>query len=179
MTLPLDVVQQPAFAVPPHIVDESGAIVGWFTEPAGVVLQLTRPTRGTTELAKWLVGPGYTQLIRRFPDTSDLYVVLDMRQMTGRAATARALMIEHAKLIAKQLGTVVVLPSVHLGALYVKVIEATALMLRPFGVRIEIEHELQHVLIGGGLSVASALDVGRAGAGPRAGTDRIHSDARG
>jgi hypothetical protein len=178
MTQPLDVVQQPAFAVPPHVVDESGAIVGWFTEPAGVVLQLTRPTRGTTELAKWLVGPGYTQIIRRFPDTRDVYVVLDMRQMTGRAATARSLLIEHAKLIAKQLGTVVVLPSVHLGALYVKVIEATALMLRPFGVRIEIEHDLQRVLIDGRLRVASALDVDHGPASTRNGTGRIQSDAR-
>jgi hypothetical protein len=73
----------------------------------------------------------------------------------------------------------VVLPSVHLGALYVKVIEATALMLRPFGVRIDIEHDLQRVLIDSGLRVAPALDVGRAAASPRAGTGRIQSDARG
>jgi hypothetical protein len=176
MTQPLDVVQQPAFNVPPHVVDETGAMVGWFTEPAGVVMQFTRPTRGTAELAKWLVGPGYTQLTRRFPDGSDLRVVLDMRQMTGRSATARALIIEHSKLVAKQLGKVVVIPSLHLGALYVKVIEATALMLRPFGVHIIIEHDLQHALCEAGLRLAPAQDLTRAPSGsrPQPGTGRAH-----
>jgi hypothetical protein len=105
-----------------------------------------------------------------------LYVVLDMRQMTGRAATARSLLIEHSKLIAKQLGHVVVIPSVHLGALYVKVIEATALMLRPFGVHMTIEHDLQRALCAAGLRLASAQDLTRtqAGARPQSGTGRAH-----
>jgi hypothetical protein len=138
------------------------------------VLQFTRPTRGTAELARWLVGPGYTQLTRRFPDSSELYVVLDMRQMTGRSATARALLIEHSKLVAKQLGQVVVIPSLHLGALYVKVIEATALMLRPFGVHITIEHDLQHALCEAGVRLAAAQDLTRAPARPQSGTGRAH-----
>src|SRR5262245_61337066 len=103
MTSSLDISHPAAFAVPPHVVDDSGLIAAWFTDPPGVVLQLTRPARGTTALAEWMVGPGYAQVLRRFPDARDLRVVMDMRQMTGRAATARALLIEHAKLISPRL----------------------------------------------------------------------------
>ena len=161
MTQPLNVAPSPAFAVPPHLLDESGAIACWFTEPPGVVLQFTRPTRGTGELSRWLVGSGYNQLIRRFPDAHELRMVLDMRQMTGRSATARSIMIEHAKLVSQRLGRVIILPSVHLGAFYVTVVETTALMLRPFGVRIEIEHSLERALARQELRVAPAFDASR------------------
>src|SRR4249919_1059913 len=39
----------PAFAAPPHLVDESGALRAWFIEPAGALLQFARPDRGTTQ----------------------------------------------------------------------------------------------------------------------------------
>jgi hypothetical protein len=161
MTQPLDVAPSPAFSVPPHVIDESGAIAGWFTEPPGVVLQFTRPTRGTNELSKWLVGPGYDLLVRRFPEACELRVVLDMRQMTGRSATARAVLIEHAKLVSQRLGRVIILPSVHLGAFYVKVVEATALALRAFGVRIEVEHSLERALARQELRVAPGFELSR------------------
>ena len=161
MTQPLDVTPSPAFAVPPHAQDESGVIACWFTDPPGVVLQFTCPARGTTELARWLCGPGYEQLLNRFPDAAELRVVLEMRQMTGRAATARAVLIEHGKLIAKRLGPVSILPSVHLGPFYVKLVEGTALMLRAFGLRIEIESSLERALAKQELRPAAAYDLAR------------------
>jgi hypothetical protein len=134
----------------------------WFTDPPGVVLQFMRPARGTTELARWVVGPGYNQLVRRFPDCYELRVVLDMRQMTGRAATARAVMIDHAKLVSQRLGRVIILPSVHMGAFYLTLVETTALMLRAFGVRIEIEHSLERALAKQEIRVAAPFEAPRA-----------------
>jgi hypothetical protein len=158
MTQTLDAALSPAFTLPPHAIDDSGAVAAWFTDPPGVVLQFIRPARGTTELAKWVVGPGYTQMLRRFPDCYELRVVLDMRQMTGRAATARAVLIEHAKLVSQRLGRVIILPSDHMGTIYLKVVETTALMLRAFGVRIEIEHSLEQALARQGVRIASPLE---------------------
>ena len=161
MTQPLDVAQSPAFAVPPHLLDDSGAIAVWFTDPPGAVLQFTRPERGTTELAKWLCGDGYEQLLRRFPDGEKLRFVLDMRQMTGRAATARSVLIEHGKLVAQRVGPVIILPSMHLGPFYVTVVEGTALMLRAFGLRIDVDHSLERALSKQEMRLAPVLDVAR------------------
>lgn len=155
-----------AFAVPPHVVDDSGLVAVWFTDPPGVVLQLTQPARGTTAIAEWIVGPAYGQIVSRFPDARDLRVVLDMRQMTGRAATARALLIEHAKLIAPRLGTVIILPSIHLGSLYIKVVEATAVMLRAFGIRIQLESNLERALAKLELRVDASPEAARPAAAP-------------
>jgi hypothetical protein len=161
MTSTLDVAPSPAFTLPPHVIDDSSAVAAWFTDPPGVVLQFMRPTRGTTELAKWVVGPGYNQVVRRFPDCYELRVVLDMRQMTGRAATARAVLIDHAKLVSQRLGRVIILPSAHMGSFYVKVVEATALMLRTFGVRVEIEQSLERALAKQDMRVASPFEAPR------------------
>jgi hypothetical protein len=161
MAQTLDVALSPPFALPPHVIDDSGVIAAWFTEPPGVVLQFTRPERGTTELARWLVGPGYNQLVRRFPDAQELRIVLDMRQMTGRAATARAVLIEHAKLVAPRLGRVIILPSVHMGAFYLKLVETTALMLRAFGVRIELEQSLERAIAKQELELATGFEPSR------------------
>jgi hypothetical protein len=174
MAQTLDAALSPAFTVPPHVIDESGAVAAWFTEPPGVVLQFIRPARGTTELAKWVVGPAYNQLVRRFPDGYELRIVLDMRQMTGRAATARAVLIDHGKLVSQRLGRVIILPSVHMGAVYLKVVETTALMLRAFGVRIEIEQSLERALAKQDVRLATPFEPSRAAGAARnvAGTGR-------
>jgi hypothetical protein len=177
MALTLVAALSPAFTLPPHVIDESGAVAAWFTEPPGVVLQFIRPARGTTELAKWVVGPGYNQVVRRFPDCYELRIVLDMRQMTGRAATARSVLIDHAKLVSQRLGRVIILPSLHMGAVYLKVVETTALMLRAFGVRIEIEQSLERALAKQDMRMTSPLEPTRSIGATRntAGTGRARA----
>jgi hypothetical protein len=146
MTQPLDATQLPAFSVPPHLTDPSGAIAVWWTDPAGGLMQLTRPARGTVEMAEWLVGPAFELLLARFTGVSDLRVILDMRQMTGRSATARAALLHRAKSVAGRIGHVVLLPSVHLGTTYFKIVEGTAMMLRLAGLPVDVEYGLERVM---------------------------------
>jgi hypothetical protein len=150
------------FTTPPDVVDPTGSIAVWWTDPPGVLLQLTRPARGTTAMAEWLIGPLFDALVRRFPEARELRVILDMRHMTGRSAIARALMLRHAKAIARRLGQVVIVPSTHLGPAYIKLLEATALLLSVAGVRLVIEHNLDRALEKQGLRVAPPSDVGSA-----------------
>src|SRR5262249_45167483 len=75
----------PVFSAAPHILDDSGAMIGWFIEPAGVLMQLVRRTRGTVQMAEWLVGYGLDRLLQRFAGRRGLRVILDMREMTGRS----------------------------------------------------------------------------------------------
>lgn len=159
MTQPHDPKLVPAFAVAPHVIDPSGAIAAWWTDPPGALMQFARAGRGTTEMAEWLVGPGFDLLLSRFPGASDLRVVLDMRQMTGRSATARSLLLQRGRNVAGHIGHVVLLPSVHLGAAYVKIVEATALMLRMGGLRVDVELGLERVIAEHGLRPATSVGV--------------------
>jgi hypothetical protein len=147
---------------PPDATDPTGLIAAFWTDPPGVLLQLTRPARGTTAMAEWLIGPLFDALVRRFPEGRDLRVVLDMRQMTGRSAIARALLIRHARTIAARLNHVVVIPSLHMGPTYVKVLEAAAVLLAAAGVPLAIEHNLDRALAKHGLRVDQPLAAGAA-----------------
>ena len=156
-----------AFLVPPHLRHSSGALVGWVTEPPGVVVQLTRPTRGTADLAEWLVGPAFEYLIQRFPHALRLLVVLDLRQMTGRDSRARALLIEKAKTFPAGLLRAVVIPPIRANAIYLGSLRVAADILRVFGARVDIECSLTKVLLEHDLRVAGLTPVsGRPWFGP-------------
>jgi hypothetical protein len=156
------------FAAPPDVCDPSGLVAGYFTDPPGVLLQLSRPTRGTTQLAEWMVGPGFELLAQRFPGHTDLRVILDMRQMTGRSAIARSVLMQRAPSFKGRVGHVVLIPSLHMGAAYIKVVEASALLLRLAGLRVDIEHALERVLIKNGVRFGQS---GAARAAPPRGSE--------
>lgn len=155
------VAQASGFDAPPHVTDPSGTIAVWWTDPPGIVLQLTRPARGTTAMAEWMVGPGVDLLVRRFPECFDMRIVLDLRQMTGRSATARSLLMQAAKALSERVAHVVVLPSPHMGPAYSKVIEGTAGLLRLLGMRVDIEHALDRVLERHGVRVVNSSGAAR------------------
>jgi hypothetical protein len=138
--------KESAFDAPPHLVDPSGALGVYWTDPPGVLVQFIRPARGTTELAEWLTSEGLELLIARFPVDQELRLILDMRQMVGRSASARSLLMRASKTSRSRVQHVVLLPSVHLGATYAKVIEASAVVLRMLGYRVHVEHDLERAL---------------------------------
>jgi hypothetical protein len=146
----------PVFSAAPHLVDDSAAIAGWFIEPAGILLQLRSPTRGTTQMAEWVVDDAFARLIERFPGRRNLTVILDMRQMPGRSATARAVLIANAKRVLPRVGRVVLLPSRLIGGEYVRVVEITARMVSAMGLPVEVEHDLQRVFTRHGVRLAAA-----------------------
>ena len=155
MTRPHDSLSAP-FATSPHVVDPTGSIAAWWTDPPGVLAQLTCPTRATTEIAGWLVGPAFDQLLGRFPGATDLRVILDMRQMTGRSATARSLLMQRAKTVVGRVTHVVLVPSVLLGPAYITIVETAALVLRAGGLRVDIDASLDRVITRHGVRAATA-----------------------
>jgi hypothetical protein len=155
---------QPSDAIePPHATDPSGAVSLRYTDPPGVLMQLVRPARGTTEMAEWLTETGLTMLFARFPHARDLRVILDMRLMTGRSASARALLIQAGMRCVSRVGHVVLLPSQQLGEAYLAVVEAAAALVRSSGLRVDIEHDLAAVL------ARHAVRIDSGGAPPRPG----------
>lgn len=145
----------PAFGAPPHLVDDSGALRAWFIEPAGALLQFARPERGTTQMAEWLVGPAFDALAQRFSGRRGLRVILDMREMTGRSASARSILLANVLRVLPRIGSVVMLPSQHMGPDYMSIIELTVRMVKAMGLPIEVAHDLESVLGDGDVCIAA------------------------
>ena len=148
------------FSGVPHIVDPSGAIAIYWTDPPGALLQVVQATRGTSEMAHWLVNDGLDLLLNRFPGVDNLQLVIDMRRMTGRSAMARTILMNASGgQAAERIGQIVLLPSVHMGPAYVAVIEATAVALRLVGYRVAVEHDLDEALDKYGVRTEMLSDV--------------------
>lgn len=147
------------FSSVPHIVDPTGAISMYWTDPPGVLVQLVQATRGTSEMAHWLAGDALDLFFSRFPGVDGLRVVLDMRRMTGRSAMARQVLMNASGAAAGRIAHVVLLPSLHMGPAYLKVIEATCVALRLIGYRVDVEHDLEVALRKHGIRTEMLSDV--------------------
>jgi hypothetical protein len=148
------------FSGVPHIVDPSGAIAIYWTDPPGALLQVVQDTRGTSEMAHWLATEGLELLLSRFPGVDSLRLVIDMRRMTGRSAMARSILMNASGgQAAERIAHVVLLPSVHMGPAYITVIEAAAVALRLIGYRVDIEHDLDDALDKVGVRTEMLSDV--------------------
>lgn len=147
------------FSGVPHIVDPTGSVAVYWTDPPGALVQLVQATRGTSEMAHWLVGEALELLFNRFPGVDGLRIVIDMRRMTGRSAMARSVLMNAAGAAAGRIGQVVLLPSVHMGPAYLTVIEATAVALRLVGYRVDVEHDLDEALRRHGVRTEMLSDI--------------------
>jgi hypothetical protein len=142
------------FPVEPHLQHPSGLVVAWFTEPPGAVVQLTKPARGTLDLAQWLVGPACQELLQRFPDAKELFIVFDLSQMRGRDLSARAALLERAKTLRPGMVRAAVIPPAAASALYLSSLRVAVAILGVFGVAVDIESSLKSVIASRGLNVA-------------------------
>jgi hypothetical protein len=79
---------QLAFRERPHM--QCGPAVAWLTHPAGCVFQLIQPARITLEISSFLVDNVYEEMLRRFPDSQSLTLVLDFSLMLGRTTASRS-----------------------------------------------------------------------------------------
>lgn len=84
------------FSTPPDVLCTAGPLAAWYTSPAGSVVQLTEAAVFSKAMAEWLVGPGYDQLLQRFPHARDMSLVLDLHAMVSREPAARPIMMAAA-----------------------------------------------------------------------------------
>jgi hypothetical protein len=147
---------EPAFEIPPDILG-AGLLRAWFTEPPGAVVQLTQLTRGTKELAEWLVGPGYARLRGRFPEAQGLILVVDLSLMDGRDAAARAVMLEKARESKMLFSKTFMIPPMKANPVYLTTLHAAAALLTAFGVDLKIEKSVEEVIARCKLKPAAAV----------------------
>lgn len=146
----------PAFDTRPDLYGPSGLRV-WFTEPPGLVVQMARPSRGTHEMAAWLIGPGYARLRGRFPGLSGLALVIDLSLMDGRDPDARALMLERASENNGVVSRIIIVPPAKPNPVYLTTLHAAVTLLNSIGRDITIESSLEKAIATFGLKPAAPV----------------------
>jgi hypothetical protein len=138
---------EPAFAVPCHVrhglQDE---LQVWFTDPPGVVVQLSKPQRSTVAQTRWLLGPCFDLMRERFPHDEKLILVLDYRNMTSRDTSARTLMMDRARDIAHLFSHVFIVPPLHASPVYLAMLHAAVALVSMFGAKLEIVDSLSETI---------------------------------
>jgi hypothetical protein len=118
------------------------------------VVQLTKHVRGTVDLAEWLVGPAWHQLLQRFPDAKEFLIVFDLSQMDGRDPSARAALLDKAKTLRPGMLRAVIIPPTGASSIYLASLQVAVAIARVFGVPVDVESSLKNVLASRGLKVA-------------------------
>lgn len=124
------------FAQPPTL--RYAGIATWLTAPAGAVVQVVEPMRGTLDVANWLVGPAFDVLDRRFPGNHSLILVLDLALMTDRSAAARSVFLAKARECGKRFAQAYFVPPISASPAYRQATRASLTLIRALGVRIEV-----------------------------------------
>ena len=138
--------QVPAvFTRPPHLLDPSGTVAAWFTEPPGAWFQFVKPARGTDELSEWLTGPAFQGVVTQFPGQT-LKLVLDFRLMTDRDLSARARILQTAPALKDLIAELVIIPSLSATPIHLKTMTAGVRLARSFGIPIDLHTSAPHVL---------------------------------
>lgn len=136
MALGVPAYAAPAFPTAAHV-RYGDVAAAWFTEPAGVLVQVQKPVRGTTELSSWLVGPAYDALDVHFAGRGGLIFVLDMSLMLGRSAAARSMLLNKARQVGSRFSRAVVIAPLVMPPLYLQSMRLTFVLLRTLGIAAE------------------------------------------
>jgi len=135
-----------AFARSADTHDPTGTLVAWFTKPPGALIQFSRSSELTVEMATWLVEQGCGELLARFPGTTPLTIVLDLRLMTKRQPAVRSLLVEAAKKLGPRLGAGYVLRPERASKIYLNSLNAAQAALRSVGSSLKIVESLSTLI---------------------------------
>jgi hypothetical protein len=133
------------FPTSPHIASPGGEVVGYYTDPPGVVMQFAHAVKGTEELARWLLVPAVQQIFTRFPGNNEIVFVMDLSMMTGREMGARALLIQHAPGMRHRFSRLFILPPLIAPPFYAGTLNTAAALLRTMSVNVDIVPSLEHI----------------------------------
>ena len=138
--------ETPIFSAPADLQCSAGPIVCWFTEPAGVVFQLTEAARMTQTMAAWAAGPAFDAMRERFNSSNSFYFVIDIRAMTDRDPGVREIFMTLAREAGPLLSASVIIPPRRANPLYLGALQTASALLSPFGTKLEVTSDLPRVL---------------------------------
>ena len=136
----------PIFGAPANQRSSTGPIVCWFTDPPGVVFQLTEPARMTLAMASWVTGPAFNAMVEHFPASRSFIFLIDLRAMNEREPGVREIFMKLARESGPLLSASVIIPPRHANPLYLRALQSASVLLAPFGAQLEVTGDLPAVL---------------------------------
>jgi hypothetical protein len=133
------------FPISPQLRSPGAEIVGFYTDPPGVVMQFAQPVKGTEELARWLLVHAIQQIFARFPGRNDILFVMDLRMMAGRELGARSLLVQHGPGLRHRFSHLYILPPLVAAPFYAGTLHTAASLLRTLGLHIDIEPSMERI----------------------------------
>jgi hypothetical protein len=116
---------------------------------------MLEPRVGTAAMARWYVTEARQALYERFPGAKRFVFVVDLSPMISRDPQMRSIVGDAAKEMKDQVARCVLIPGASGGAIYQKSLEIAVLLLRGFGVNIELGKSLTHTVASLGLTYAA------------------------
>jgi hypothetical protein len=111
-----------------------------------VVFQLMETTAMTEPMASWVAGPAFNSMIATFPDDRGFLFIIDLRAMTTRGPSVRAIFMKLARDSGSLLAATVIIPPRRSNPLYLGALQTASELVTPFGPRLQITTEWEAVL---------------------------------
>ncbi len=83
-----------AFRRQPHLLDDTGSVGVWITQPAGMVVQLLRETVATGEAARFISVDAYQKLVGVMRPGERAFFIYDMALMVRYESEARVILTQ-------------------------------------------------------------------------------------
>ena len=147
----------PVFAQPATLRCPFGPLWVWYCSPAGAVVQMMEACVFSREMAEWMVGPAHATFSEHFGHQAQLRLLLDLRPMTSREPTVRAVIMEAGSRILHTFSHVRVVQPHKPQPLYMVTLKAAAALLSAFGPEVHIDASFDEALAALSLQAEVAL----------------------
>jgi hypothetical protein len=115
---------------------------------------MLEPRVGSASMARWFVTEARQALYERFPGSKRFIFVIDLSPMTHREPALRAIIGDAGKEMKNEIARCVFIPAVNGSAIYHKSFKIAVLLLRGFGVNVEVGTSLTQAVSSLGLVYA-------------------------
>lgn len=127
----------------PHLAFESAPVVVWFTDPIGMLIQITSPIHGSADIARFISVTAYERLLElRGASRQRITVVHDYTAITGYDSESRRVLTDWGLRIKNEVERIVVIQPPAKNKMLRMGLGAAASALSMIGLKIDFEDSL-------------------------------------
>ncbi|WP_437973679.1 hypothetical protein WMF11_33740 [Sorangium sp. So ce295] len=135
-----------AFRRQPHLLDDTGSIGVWITQPAGMVVQLLRETVATGEAARFISVDAYQKLVGVMRPGERAFFIYDMGLMVRYESEARVILTQWGLNVRDKIEHIVVRPPPEMNKLGRMGIQTIGAAMSLAGVQLDIVDDIEPFL---------------------------------
>ncbi|XYH94571.1 hypothetical protein ACMHYB_43080 [Sorangium sp. So ce1128] len=137
---------KPPFRRQPHLLDDSGSVGVWITQPAGMLVQLVRETVATGEIARFISVDAYQKLVSVMRPGERAFFIYDMALMVRYETEARVILTQWGLSVRDRIEHIVVRPPPEMNKLGRMGIQTIAAAMSLAGVQLDIVDDIEPFL---------------------------------